>query len=77
MEEEGQFSDGRPVISGGSHGSLLGLQFFIFIYDLDVNVGGVISERVDDTKVSGKEHNEEGSLRLQWDLDQLGQWAEE
>ena len=31
----------------------------------------------DDTKIGGIVDSEESYLQLQWDLDQLGQWADE
>ena len=40
------------------------------------NVGSMISKFADDTKIGGVVDSEEGFLRLQQDLDQMGQWAE-
>ena len=53
------------------------LLFVIYINDLDENIGGVVSKFADETKTGGILFSEEGYLRLRWDLDQLGQWAEE
>eukprot|EP00061_Rhincodon_typus_P012826 g38807.t1 len=45
-----------------------GSSFVINVNDLDKNIEGMVSKFVDDS--------EEGFLRLQRDLDQMGQWAE-
>ena len=37
----------------------------------------MVSKFADDTKIGGIVDSEEGYLRLQWDLDQLGQWVDE
>ena len=46
----------------------------IYINDLDENIGDMVSKFADDTKIGGVVDSEESYLRLQWDLDQLGQW---
>eukprot|EP00061_Rhincodon_typus_P017000 g45495.t1 len=46
----------------------------IYINDLDENMDGKF---VDDTKIVGMVDSEEGYVRIQKDLDQLSQWAEE
>ena len=53
------------------------LLFVIYINDLDENIGGMFSKFADDTKIGGIVDSEESYLRLQRDLDQLGQWADE
>ena len=56
-------------------GSVLGaLLFVIYINDLDENM---VSKFADDTKIDGIVDSEGSYLQLQWDLDQLGQWADE
>eukprot|EP00061_Rhincodon_typus_P007917 g30070.t1 len=45
--------------------------------DLDVTNGGIVSKFVDDSKIGGVVDSEEGYLRIQQDLDQMGRWAEE
>eukprot|EP00061_Rhincodon_typus_P003539 g20325.t1 len=52
------------------------LLFVIYIDDLDENIEGMVSRFVDDTKIGGIVDSEEGFLRFQRDLDQMGQWAE-
>eukprot|EP00061_Rhincodon_typus_P015194 g42732.t1 len=39
--------------------------------------GGIVSKFADDTKIRDIVDSEEGYLRVQWDLDEMGQWAEE
>eukprot|EP00061_Rhincodon_typus_P013478 g39873.t1 len=53
------------------------LLFAMYINGLDVNIGGMVSKFADDTKIGGVVDSEEGYLKLEWDLDQMGQWAEE
>ena len=66
------------MTSGVPQGPVLGpLLFVIYINDLDDNIGGMVSKFADDTKIGGIVDSEEGYLRLQQDLDQLGQWADE
>eukprot|EP00061_Rhincodon_typus_P006699 g27627.t1 len=68
----------RPMISGVPQGLVMGpVLFVIYINDLDVNIGGMVSKFADDTKIGGVVNSEEGYLRVQRDLDQMGQWAEE
>ena len=58
--------------------SVLGpLLFVIYINDLDENLVGMVSKFADDTKIGSIVDSEEDYLGLQWDLDQLGQWADE
>ena len=66
------------MTSSVPQGSVLGpLLFVIYINDLDENIGGMVSKFADDTKICGIVDSEESYLRLQRDLDQLGQWADE
>eukprot|EP00061_Rhincodon_typus_P003072 g19207.t1 len=59
-------------------GSVLGpLLFAIYKNDLDVNRGGVVSKFADDNNIGGVMDSKKGYLRVQWDVDQMGQWAEE
>ena len=75
---ESCFSNWRPVTSGVPQGSVLGpLLFVIYMNDLDENIGGMVSKFADDTKIGGIVDSEESYLQLQWDLNQLGQWADE
>eukprot|EP00061_Rhincodon_typus_P014849 g42183.t1 len=51
--------------------------FHHYINDVDVNIGGMVSKFADDTKIRGVVDSKEIYLRVQQDLDQIGQWAEE
>eukprot|EP00061_Rhincodon_typus_P019014 g48444.t1 len=75
---EGCFSDWRPVTSRLPQGLVLGPLFFV-IYEnnLDVNITGTFSKFADDTTIGGVVDSQEGYLRVEQDLDQMGQWAEE
>ena len=74
----GCFSNWSPVTSGVPQGSVLGpVLFVIYINDWDENIGGMVRKFADDTKIGGTVDSEESYLRLQRDLDQLGQWADE
>eukprot|EP00061_Rhincodon_typus_P000873 g13050.t1 len=53
------------------------LFFVIYINDLDVNIEGMVSKFADDTKIGVVVDSDEGYLRVQQDLDQMGQWAKE
>eukprot|EP00061_Rhincodon_typus_P014449 g41472.t1 len=65
------------MTSGVPQELLLGpLLFVIFINNLDVNVQGMISMFVDDTKIGSIMDSEEGYQKLQQNLDQLGKWTE-
>lgn len=48
--------------------------FFIVI--MSTNAESKISHHVDDIKIVGRVESEEAYLRLQWEVDDLGQWAE-
>eukprot|EP00061_Rhincodon_typus_P000557 g12046.t1 len=52
------------------------LLLVVYINDLDVNVGGMVSKFADDTKIRGVVDTEDSYLRVQQDLDHMGQWAE-
>eukprot|EP00061_Rhincodon_typus_P006165 g26510.t1 len=51
--------------------------FVIYTNDLDQNVENMVSKFADDIGIGGIVDNKDSYIRLQRDLDQLGQWAEE
>lgn len=53
------------------------LLFTIYIYDLDENIGGMVSEFSHDANIGTILDSKESVLSLQQKLDQFGQWAEE
>eukprot|EP00061_Rhincodon_typus_P010597 g35003.t1 len=40
------------------------------------SIGDMVTKFADDTKIGGGVDSKEGYFRVQWDLDQMGQWAE-
>lgn len=74
----GVASNWLVVLSGVPQGSVLGpLLFLIYINDLDYGIKNWILKFADDTKLFGKIRGTSDVIKLQDDLDQLLQWAEE
>lgn len=61
---------------GVSHGQILGPLLFVFyVHDLYINIDGIVNNFVDNSTIGCVAVIKGGYLRLQWDLDQLGQWV--
>ena len=46
------------------------------LYDLEENVGGLISKFADDTNIGGVADSEQDCQRIQQDINRLETWAE-
>jgi len=67
--------DWMPVFRDVPQGLVLGcFLLVVYVNDLDVNIGGMISKFADDTKIGDVLKTEEQSLRLQDDIDRAARW---
>jgi hypothetical protein len=72
----GNYSEWANVYSGVPQGSILGpLLFTIFINDLDFMVLSNLLKFADDVKLWGRAETVQDRLRIQKDLDILGEWS--
>ena len=74
---EGEVSNWKSVLSGVSHGSVMGtILFLININDLDDDITSKVLKFADDTKVFRKIKSDEDRQHLQDDLNKLTEWSE-
>ena len=75
----GTMSEKHDVLSGVPQGTVLASLFFIImIADIDQNLENSVSRLfADDTKVSAKIKTQEGTERLQKDLNRIYTWTDE
>ena len=74
--ENGVKSDWAPVVSGVSQGTVIGpLLFFLYINDINADIESEIRLFADDFVCYHEIKDKEDTLKLQRDIDRLGNWA--
>ena len=71
----GSMSKWRSVTSGVHQGSVLGLEFNIFVSNMDSGIDRTSSKFAKDTKLCGVVSTLEGRDAIQRDLDRSERWA--
>lgn len=76
--EDGVCGMSESVTGGVPQVLLLGLQLIgTYINDLDKNICGLISTVADDTQSGGVVGDKHDCVRMEWNIDQLENWAEQ
>ena len=74
---DGEISNWKSVLSGVSHGSVLGpILFLIYINDLEDDISRKVLKFADGAKLFRKVTNDTDKQSLQDDLDKLVKWSE-